>query len=36
MPMSACVALPIATVNELIHQDLAGVRADVSKEAHIT
>jgi hypothetical protein len=29
-----CVALPIATVNELVHQDLAGVRADVSEEAH--
>jgi hypothetical protein len=29
-----CGALPIATVNELIHQTLAGVRADVSEEAH--
>jgi hypothetical protein len=29
-----CVALPIATVNELIHQTLAGVRADVSQESH--
>jgi hypothetical protein len=31
---NVCVALPIATVNELIHQNLAGVRADVSEEAH--
>jgi hypothetical protein len=29
-----CVALPIATVNGLVHQNLAGVRADVSEEAH--
>jgi hypothetical protein len=29
-----CTALPIATVNELIHQNLTGVRADVSEEAH--
>lgn len=29
-----CVALPIATVNELVHLNLAGVRADVSEEAH--
>jgi hypothetical protein len=29
-----CVALPIATVNELTHQNLTGTRADVSEEAH--
>jgi len=29
-----CAALPIATVNELIHQNLAGMRADVSEDAH--
>jgi hypothetical protein len=29
-----CIALPIATVNQLVHQTLAGVRADVSQEAH--
>jgi hypothetical protein len=29
-----CTALPVATVNELIHQNLTGVRADVSEEAH--
>jgi hypothetical protein len=29
-----CVALPIATVNALVHQNLAGIRADVSEEAH--
>jgi hypothetical protein len=32
--LDVCTALPIATVNELIHQNLAGVRADVSEEAH--
>jgi hypothetical protein len=32
--LDVCAALPIATVNELIHQNLAGVRADVSEEAH--
>jgi len=29
-----CTALPIATVNGLVRQDLTGVRADVSQEAH--
>jgi hypothetical protein len=29
-----CAALPLATVNELTHQNLTGVRADVSEEAH--
>jgi hypothetical protein len=29
-----CAAVPIATVNELTHQNLSGVRADVSEEAH--
>jgi len=29
-----CVALPIATVSQLISQNLTGVRADVSEEAH--
>ena len=29
-----CAALPVATVNGLIHQSLAGARADVSEEAH--
>jgi hypothetical protein len=29
-----CAAVPIGTVNELIHQNLSGVRADVSEEAH--
>jgi hypothetical protein len=29
-----CVVLPIATVNGLVHQSLAGVRADISEEAH--
>jgi hypothetical protein len=29
-----CVALPIATVNQLVSQNLTGVRADVSEEAH--
>lgn len=29
-----CAALPIATVSELVHQNLTGVRADVSEEAH--
>jgi hypothetical protein len=29
-----CATLPIATVNELTHQTLTGVRADVSEEAH--
>jgi hypothetical protein len=28
-----CMALPIATVNELVHQNLTGARADVSEEA---
>jgi hypothetical protein len=32
--LDVCVALPIATVNKLIHQNLTGVRADVSEEAH--
>ena len=32
--LNVCVALPIATVNELIHQNLTAVRADVSEEAH--
>jgi hypothetical protein len=32
--VDVCVALPIATVNELTHQSLSGVRADVSEEAH--
>src|ERR1700733_3044956 len=29
-----CASLPIGTVNELVHQTLVGVRADVSEEAH--
>ena len=29
-----CAALPIATVNALVHQNLVGTRADVSEEAH--
>jgi hypothetical protein len=29
-----CATLPIATVNELVHQSLTGTRADVSEEAH--
>ncbi len=29
-----CVALPVATVNELVHQSLTGTRSDVSEEAH--
>ena len=29
-----CAALPIAVVNELVHQNLSGVRSDVSEEAH--
>jgi hypothetical protein len=29
-----CAALPVATVNELVHQNLTGVRADASEEAH--
>jgi hypothetical protein len=29
-----CTVLPIATVNELVHENLAGARADVSEEAH--
>jgi hypothetical protein len=29
-----CMALPIATVIELVHQTLAGARADVSQDAH--
>jgi hypothetical protein len=28
-----CAALPIATVNELTHRNLTGVRSDVSEEA---
>jgi hypothetical protein len=32
--VDVCAALPIATVNGLVHQNLAGVRADVSQEAH--
>jgi hypothetical protein len=32
--LDVCVALPITMVNQLIHQNLAGVRADVSEEAH--
>jgi hypothetical protein len=32
--LDVCVALPIATVSELAHQNLIGVRADVSEEAH--
>jgi hypothetical protein len=28
------MALPIATVNQLAHQNLTGMRADVSEEAH--
>jgi hypothetical protein len=32
--VDVCAALPIATVNGLLHQNLAGVRADVSEEAH--
>jgi hypothetical protein len=29
-----CAALPIATVNELVHRNLTGVRSDASEEAH--
>ncbi len=29
-----CTTLSIATVDELVHQNLTGVRADVSDEAH--
>lgn len=29
-----CLALPVATVNELAHQHLTGTRSDVSEEAH--
>jgi hypothetical protein len=29
-----CAALPLATVNKLVQQNLAGVRSDVSEEAH--
>jgi hypothetical protein len=29
-----CTALSIATVDELVHKNLTGVRADVSEEAH--
>ena len=32
--LDVCTALPIAVVNELSHQNLTGVRADVSEEAH--
>jgi hypothetical protein len=32
--VDVCAALPITTVNGLVHQNLAGVRADVSEEAH--
>ena len=32
--LDVCAALPISTVNELTHQNLDGVRADVSEEAH--
>jgi hypothetical protein len=32
--VDVCAALPIETVNGLAHQNLAGVRADVSEEAH--
>ena len=32
--LDVCVALPIAAVNELVHQNLTGVRSDVSEEAH--
>jgi hypothetical protein len=29
-----CAALPVASVNKVIQQNLAGVRSDVSEEAH--
>jgi len=29
-----CAALPVAKVNSITHQNLAGVRPDVSEEAH--
>jgi hypothetical protein len=29
-----CAAVPIATVNDLVHRSLTGVRSDVSEEAH--
>src|ERR1017187_9765302 len=29
-----CAALPLAKVNSIIHQNLTGVRPDVSEEAH--
>jgi hypothetical protein len=32
--VDVCAALPIATVNGPVHQNLSGVRADVSEEAH--
>ena len=30
---NVCAALPIATVNDLVHRNLTGVRSDVSEEA---
>lgn len=32
--LDVCAALPITTVNQLVHQNLVRVRADVSEEAH--
>ena len=32
--LDVCAALPIATVNELVHRNLTGVRSDVSEEAN--
>ena len=32
--LNVCSALPIATVDELVKQNLTGARADVSEEAH--
>ena len=29
-----CAALPVASVNKVLQQNLAGVRSDVSEEAH--
>jgi hypothetical protein len=29
-----CAALPVATINDLVHRNLTGVRSDASEEAH--
>jgi hypothetical protein len=33
-PVDVCATLPIGTVSDLVHQNLSGVRADVSEDAH--